>query len=461
MGFAVVHLEKAKGSDSGMSAHIERTIEPKNADVGRSYLNREMIEFPDGVTNCTEAIQHRLETAGLKRKIASNQVRAIRVMLSGTHEDMKQIENDGKLDKWCGDNLDWLRQTYGTDNVVSAVLHLDEKTPHIHATVVPIVTTERKRRKREEGVKRNYRKKNPTPRLCADEIMSRIALKGYQDSYANVMSKYGLQRGIDGSEAKHISTSQYYRDLKQQSDSLQENITELLSQRKYTEKELSVIKANINKEKLKNSTADVGAKLMNGVSSLLGTPKMAKVELENRELKSKINDLQSEKAQITEILKSVTSSYEQRLQGKDSYIKTLEGKIATLTVLLSEEIKRAKLYVTNRLNRLFNLNSRIKVIDEMSEHCRKVGLSDDVIKILIDGKSLTGMAGELCHYEDTEVKIPFKDVRVEIIELQNGKSELMFNGTPSRLWLDAKREEKKQQNPHYQQLIQKSKGMRI
>ncbi len=65
MGFAVVHLEKAKGTDSGMSAHIERTIDPKNADKERTHLNRELITFPDRVENRTQAIQHRLDTAGL------------------------------------------------------------------------------------------------------------------------------------------------------------------------------------------------------------------------------------------------------------------------------------------------------------------------------------------------------------------------------------------------------------
>ena len=84
MGYAVLHLDKAKGVDSGMSAHIERTIHPKNADSTRTHLNRELIQFPDGVTNRTQAIQHRLDTAGLKRKIANNQVRAIRILLTGT-----------------------------------------------------------------------------------------------------------------------------------------------------------------------------------------------------------------------------------------------------------------------------------------------------------------------------------------------------------------------------------------
>ena len=60
---------------------------------------------------------------------------------------MEQIEKNGRLDEWCQDNLDWLRKTYGTGNVVSAVLHMDEETPHIHATIVPIVQTERKKQK--------------------------------------------------------------------------------------------------------------------------------------------------------------------------------------------------------------------------------------------------------------------------------------------------------------------------
>lgn len=97
MGYAVLHLEKAKRADSGMSAHIERTIQSKNADPTRTHLNRELIQFPDGVRNRTVAIQHRLNTAGLKRKIGKNQVQAIRIVLTGTHADMEQIEQSGSI----------------------------------------------------------------------------------------------------------------------------------------------------------------------------------------------------------------------------------------------------------------------------------------------------------------------------------------------------------------------------
>lgn len=59
MGYAVLHMEKTSGTDAAMSAHIERTIKPKNADESRTHLNRELITFPDGVESRTQAIQNR------------------------------------------------------------------------------------------------------------------------------------------------------------------------------------------------------------------------------------------------------------------------------------------------------------------------------------------------------------------------------------------------------------------
>lgn len=145
------------------------------------------------------------------------------VLLTGSNEDMKRMEEDGRLDGWCSDNLKWLRETYGERNLVSAVLHMDEKTLHIHATIVPIVTGERRKaRQDEQNGKKKYRKKNTQDvRLCADDAMARHKLKHYQDTYAQAMSKYGLQRGVDGSLAKHIPTSQYYKELVERQDSLQ------------------------------------------------------------------------------------------------------------------------------------------------------------------------------------------------------------------------------------------------
>ena len=190
-------IKKAKGtSDTTQSDHIERKIIPKNADPTRTHLNRVLVEYPNGVHGRDEAIAHRLNTAGIRRKITHDQVRVVRVVLSGTHEDMMNIQEKGELDEWCNDSIQWLQATFGKDNVVAAHLHMDEKTPHIHAAVVPIVTGERRKAKKEQADgKRKYRKKTNSVRLCADDLFNRQTLVAYHDNYARVMAKYGLQRG--------------------------------------------------------------------------------------------------------------------------------------------------------------------------------------------------------------------------------------------------------------------------
>lgn len=355
MGYAVLHLEKASGTDSAMSAHIERTIDPKNADPERTHLNRELIEFPDGVRNRTQAVQHRLDNAGLQRKIGKNQVRAIRILLTGSNEDMKRIEVENKLDEWCNDNLNWLRKTYGKENIVSAVLHLDETTPHIHATLVPIVTTERRKKKSEAQVKKNYRKKNPNAsRLSADDVMTQTKLKEYQDTYAETMAKYGLQRGIDGSEARHIGTSQYYRELFAKNEQLKENIDELLKKQTDTEKKLSQVKSEVSKEKFKNAKAEMSANLMDGVNSLFGNSKAKQQQAE-------IETLQSENATLKDENRSLKIE-----------IQSLQKEYKTTTDKLRAELKK-----------IYDLFPNLREKLSIERMCRFVGFSDDLTKRIL------------------------------------------------------------------------------
>jgi hypothetical protein len=245
MGYAVCHIQKAAGNDAPTTAHIGRRVHPANADQSREYLNEQLVDYPEGVEDRTAAIQHRIETAGITRKISHNQVRALRVMLTGTSEDMKRIEAEGKLGEWCEDNMKWLRETFGAENVVSADLHRDEKTPHIHATIVPIVSGERRTKptnKPPDPNKRTYRKKPANiVRLCADDVMTRKNLERFQDTYAEAMEKYGLERGIRGSEARHITTPQYYRDLHAKNEDLRADIANLEEQREEVTEQIQVL----------------------------------------------------------------------------------------------------------------------------------------------------------------------------------------------------------------------------
>ena len=318
MGYISIQINKAKGSaDTGASDHIERKTIPKNADPTRTHLNRELVEFPDGVSDRTEAISHRIRTAGIKRKITPDQVRAIRIVLSGTHEDMMKIQDEGRLDEWCDDNLQWLHYTFGKENTVSAVLHMDEHTPHIHATVVPIVTGERRKAKKKqtEG-KRSYRKKANTVRLCADDVLTREKLVTYHDSYAKAMEKYGLQRGVRGSEARHTTTAQYYRDLKRKTGELEANMRQLQTEQQQAEQQLDEVRQEVKSEKLEVAKTEAKAAFVAKVGSLFGGGKLKEFEHRNEDLQKRIQELENEarqrERQQAKQIQEIRNAYEQQ-----------------------------------------------------------------------------------------------------------------------------------------------------
>ena len=400
MGYVVLHIEKAAGTDAAMSGHVERRIAPANVITTLTYLNEELVEFPKGVTNRTEAIQHRLDNAGLERKIGKNQVRALRVMLSGSPEDMKRIRQAGQLDAWAKDSCGWLQKTFGKENVVSAVLHLDEKTPHIHATVVPITRGERRKAKLEreknaQSGKRTYRTKKDRPRLCADDVMARDKLKAYQTTYAEAMAKYGLQRGVEGSEAKHISTQQYYREVFVQKNEMAEQIENLKEQQKTltvdiaalqaqqraaqtdcniideqrrkkkeelekAETELAQTRREIKTDKLKGVAVDATTKAVERIGALFHDPKPARYEKQIADLQGVIAD-------------------------KDKCIGQLQQEIKTMQAGHDKEVanlKQEAQQVIKALMRVDELCPYVKGLLKWENYCKDVGLDKERTKAL-------------------------------------------------------------------------------
>ena len=408
MSYTVLHLEKAKGNDSGMSAHIERTVHPKNADASRSHLNKEMIDYPEGIKNRTSSIQNRLDNANLKRKIGTNQVRAIRIMLSGTHETMKAIEKNKQLDNWCKDNLDWLKETFGEENLVSAVLHMDEKTPHIHATIIPIVTGERRKAKKDSNPQ-TYKKKNSNAnRLCADDVMARNKLKHYQNTYAAAMAKYGLRRGIEGSEAKHISTTEYYRNLHEQNQQLEQ-------EKNIKQSELKTIEKNISSKKVIESFTNV----------LTGS-KTKRLEKENEQMKSKLN--------------TINTSNDREKKKLQESVSKLENTLEKQNMVFDKVMQYHP-----------DINYTLAIVIE----CEKMGLPPELIKTLLEKQEIH-ISGEV--YSSRH----FKSFKIENIKLsiEYDKAEkskiLKIDNIQYQKWLEEKHMESlKFQTLENQEKIQK------
>ena len=294
MSYAVFHIIKANSSLNSIAKHIERTAHPENADSARTHLNRyNLVEYPDGITGLAAAVEHRIANAGITRKISDRQVRCLNLVMTSDNEGMQRIIDSGKLDEWIADNIRWARDTFGGDNVVGAALHMDERTPHLHIAVVPIVTAERKKKAREATAKKRYRTKAANrPRLCADDIMERGKMSRYQDIYAEAMAKYGLERGIRGSEARHIGQHEYYRDCMVKKKGLEEDIGNLSIEKRKLDKEKKSLESKVENLECRTTALDTRKNMLTQV---------------NEEIRQQNNELYSENTRLTEANSSLAA----------------------------------------------------------------------------------------------------------------------------------------------------------
>ncbi len=290
----MLHIIKANSSLNSIARHIERTSHPENADPARTHLNRyNLVEYPDGITGLAAAVEHRIVNAGITRKISDRQVRCLNLVMTSDNEGMQKIIDSGKLDEWIADNIKWARDTFGSDNVVGAALHMDERTPHLHIAVVPIVTAERKKKAREATAKKRYRTKAANrPRLCADDIMERGKMSRYQDIYAEAMAKYGLERGIRGSEARHIGQHEYYRDCMVKKKGLEEDIGNLSIEKRKLDKEKKSLESKVESLECRTTALDTRKKMLTQV---------------NEEIRQQNNELYSENTRLTEANSSLAA----------------------------------------------------------------------------------------------------------------------------------------------------------
>ena len=451
MGYFTLDFKKAKGaSDARMSDHIERRVIAPNVDPTRTHLNRELVELPEGVTVRDEAIAHRIKSAGIKRKITPDQVRAIRVMMSGTHEDMMKIQQDGRMNEWCNDSMEWLHKTFGRENTVSAVLHMDETTPHIHATIVPIVMGERRKAKQKqtEG-KRSYRKKADAARLCADDVLNRDKLIGYHDDYAKIMDKYGLQRGVRGSEARHVTTAQYYRDLKRQTGKLETGVQQLQEEREEAEKQLKQVKKEIGTQKLEAVKTEAKAALIAKVGSLLGSGEIKELKQENRQLYEEVT------TRDESIEKLQTMVQEQQKQHR----KELTEVQAKHIEILNERDKEI-----SRLNRIIEKACKwfpyFMELLRIEKLCRLVGFNQELTEELVKGEPIV-CSGNL-YSEEYRRKFTTEKAGFQVVKnpTDNTKLVLSINRQPISEWFK-EQFNKLHQNIQSKQEQKRSKGFKL
>lgn len=195
MMFCVMNIQKRKRTDiSGIQKEATRTATEYNNQVkpGMNTGNVNLIQS----NNWMQDIQDEINRAGAKTR--SNSVVALDAIYTASGEFFKDKSNEEK-NQFFRDCLEFHQRKFG--HVISAVVHYDETTPHLHILSVPLT---------HDG------------RLSAREIVgNRANLSKMQTEFFEQVGKgYGLERGIqmDGQEKKkHITAQEWQlRQVKQE-----------------------------------------------------------------------------------------------------------------------------------------------------------------------------------------------------------------------------------------------------
>ncbi|HAS6601733.1 MobV family relaxase [Vibrio parahaemolyticus] len=199
MSTTILRFEKHKHfanlRQAGAHQHRHHLSTP-NADPCRTHLNRTFI----GSTNLAADVKERLRV--LAKPPRKNAVLAMDGMLTLSPELFRSGDLDAQkqtLKRFALAAKRWLLEKFG-DNVVNAVLHRDETSPHIHFTVVPI----------ERSVSGQYT-------LNARKLFNKDTLHDFQCDYFETMQNHfpSLEPPKYKQKTSHTTLKAFYAGLNQ------------------------------------------------------------------------------------------------------------------------------------------------------------------------------------------------------------------------------------------------------
>ena len=339
MSKCAVHMMKMKSSAmGGIQSHNQREHEStknKDIDYEKSEQNFDLVN--DEPINYQRAIKERIAELNLKKAVRKDAVTYCSFIVSSDRGFFEQLawqehikrENDTRESVAIGVNepapfeympesyqeecfiegsrnffqsaTDFFCERYGADNVINATVHMDEATPHMHLGLVPVT---------KDG------------RLSAKSIFTKVELQALQTAFAEqVGAKYGLERGIEGSEATHLSEERFKLKMAQDKAKEAKREAEKARQERYAEeakKEQAVLDAQNARKTLLEVQGDINT-----------------LESKKEALEGKLDALEREKEII-----------EQAVKGKRDEGEKLFG-ISSMKERIEEARKQA-----DRVNRL-------------------------------------------------------------------------------------------------------------
>lgn len=375
MSYSICRIAKVKaGGVTGIQIHDrrEKGVSHTNEDIDWSKTN-ENVDLLEQQERFRTVVNNRIGELNLDRALRKDATVMCQCLVTSDSTFFDKMSRDEQLE-YFKKSYEFIENRYGKENMVSATVHFDEKTPHMHVNFVPVT---------QDG------------RLSAKDLFGPKDLRKLQDDYNRHCREngYDLERGKLDSDRKHLSVEEYkvetkYAELKEKKTELErlETVDKTVSLKAekgklmYDTKEVEAIKDQNRALKLENRNQRDEIQVLNNKverlenrlvkteKELEGTKphleRLKDLESENKELQAYVQkrpDLQ-EKMKSFENQKNNAYAYGKAMVvQKDKYMtaNTERRKSIEESHTLEKDIKKCDSYVSDLRHRQGQINASV------------------------------------------------------------------------------------------------------
>lgn len=323
MNYGIIRVQKmTKGAVQGIKIHDKREKDSlTNPDIDKTKI---CLNYDLSENNKTyhELIKDRISSLDLKKSVRKDAIVMVQVMVTSDHSFFEGISQE-KQKKFFKDSFDFIKDFYGESNVFSGMVHLDEKTPHMHVNFVPVTTDNR---------------------LCAKDVLSRHKLiKMHDQFHEKVGENYGLKRGEKGGQKKHLETREY-KELVAECQGLEEKCSGMLLKAVEEKKGIEVLESE--KRRLNGQIEDLKGKLKGVLLTKKGIDKINPEKGTLGGVKNvSLDDIENLKKTAMKYpeAKEINNNLEFEIKRLKSEIKELRKKIPTMKEKMNNAKNKQKL----------------------------------------------------------------------------------------------------------------------
>lgn len=284
----------------------------------------------------------------------ANNVVADELLFTSDSDFFKDM-NKKQIKKWADICMEFVYEDLGytKEQILHATLHLDEKTPHIHCVVVPLIRKFDKRTNTEKYTisKKEYIKSNAHLSELQDKYHQRLVDKGFD-----------LKRGIKNSNNEHISIKEFKKITKKLDTRMEKQNYLMTRDYELLEEKLKTAKPTISGKEIKidKDTYDTLNNFMHTSKRVIkDMPRNQALFKELTDYTKSYKDLEQERDNIKVEVKLLEKQNEKLQQDYDNLFNLLK----TILQALKKFFKR--------LLKIGTENDKDDVVDEIKEYHKK------------------------------------------------------------------------------------------